>query len=94
MWSHIVISDPTEALLKSREYAAAVAAFAIGRADRMDSALFSKPGNNGEMHYYFSPQAETVAAAFDVPTCAKPLRVEIGKLLFCNDSAVADRLYK
>ena len=94
MWSHIAISDPIEAVIKSREYATAVAAFALGRRDRMDAALFSNLDHSGEMHYYFSPQAEAVAAAFGVPTCNKPLRIEIGKLLFCNDSAVADRLYK
>lgn len=94
MWSHISISSPTEALVKSREYMDTMAKFVLSRRDKMDVALFSKVGYDGEMHYYFSPQAESIAAAFGASACERPTRAELGKLLFGIDSAVVDRLYR
>lgn len=92
-WRHLCIDDPTQAVLTSRQIMPAVFAV-MALPGHEDAAVFSLLDEAGAVHFYFSPQAETVGASFGAAACTRPASSSIGKLLVGNDPSVASRLYQ
>ena len=92
MWHYLYIQDPKKAYLVSTEFMQPVSLLANTQSHR-DAAVFSRLDQlTGGMHYYFSPQAESVALQYGTASCEKPSRENLGNLLAGEYSVIA-RLY-
>ena len=94
MWHYIYIDDRKKAQLAAEPMMNATRAFIDGDlVANKDAALFSRYDQvTGGVHYYFSPQAASVARGFDAVPCDKPSREELGKILSGDDVAIINRL--
>lgn len=91
MWHHLYIDDPATAYSVSRQMQDEHFIH-LAVAQDLDSAIFSRPGGTGGMHYYFTPLAAPIAEKHSATPCEKPSRQDAGGLL-CGDQAIVSRLY-
>jgi len=82
MWHHLCIDDPNDALQLSnallQESLPLAAAVGIG-GFRIWSRLDK---HTGGVHFYFSPEASSLAARHGAQSCEPPSREDLGSLLF------------
>ncbi len=87
-WFHLYVDNPDEALRVSTT--AKRAAFSIMDATQnYNVAVFScidevKSG----VHFYFSPDAQSVALTHGAVECRKPTLKEVGRLLCCDQTVI------
>ena len=92
MWHHLYVEGTDRAYGVSTAIHRAM--FILLAAGEKDAAVFSKINDeHSGTHFYFSPQAEQVAAAFNATPCdTPPLRQEVGGLL-SGEQTVINRLF-
>lgn len=91
-WHYKFIEDPSTAYSETHLYIAAMQLLQITNPHN-NAAIFSRIDQElGGVHFYFTPEASSVAKKFNAEQCEMPTKSIIGGLLV-GDQTLIDRLY-
>ena len=92
MWKYLYIDDPSEAYAIGSEIQDMWQALILESRNQNVSVFSRKESEETGIHYYFPPNAETIAIQFNAKEIEKPTKSEAGKL-HCGDQRFASILF-